>query len=425
MQIETLKEVIFENEEYIRKNIKNIVERDNIFLPKSFEKVVILYGVRRSGKTFVLFDQFLKNLNRAIYVDFEDDRLSRFTVDDFEKLKGAVIELKPELAKSKILFLFDEIQNIKGWEKFARRVLEKENASVIVSGSSSKLMPYEISTTLRGRSWSIELLPFSFKEYLKALKFDFDWKILTTDKKAILRKHFREFLTFGGFPEIVLSKNEFEKKKILKEYFNAMFFKDLVEKYNMNNIPLLEALVDKLFSSYSTKISLTSVYKQYKDKIPLSKDTVFEYYKKVLESMLVFEVRKFSESAYKRARNPAKVYLVDVGLAKDAASENLGKRMENLVYLELRRQGHDLYYFSEKNECDFIAVKDGNLKAIQVTYELNESNKAREFEGIIEACKILGIKNGLIITYDEEGSFDFQNIKVEVVPIYKWLLNLS
>ncbi|BAL81689.1 ATP-binding protein [Caldisericum exile] len=424
MNTETLKEVIYTNEQYIKKWKGKIIERENIVFPKSIEKAIILYGVRRSGKTFILFNQFLKHVDKAIYIDFEDDRLNNFRMEDFEKLKSAAIELKPHLGSEKIHYYLDEIQNVKGFEKFVRRVVERENASVIVSGSLSKIRPEQISTTLRGRSWSIEILPFSFREYLKTQSIDFENIILIPEQRAILKRSFREFIAWGGFPEVILAKNEFEKKKILKEYFNAMFFKDLVEKYEMTNITLLELLLDKLFSSYSTRLSLTSIYKQYKDKMPLSKDSLYDYYKKILESMLIFEVRKFSESSYKRARNPAKIYLVDVGLAKDTTSQNIGKRMENVVFIELKRRGYDLYYFDEKRECDFIAVKDKELTPIQVTYEINDTNREREIEGIVEACKFLGVKKGLIITYDEEETFEIHDIEVEIIPIYKWLISL-
>jgi hypothetical protein len=425
MRIETLKEVILSNEEYIKKSTYKIIERDNIVFPTSEGKVVILYGVRRSGKTFILYDKFLKNADRAIYIDFEDDRLNNFTVEDFEKLKGAVLELKPELAEKKILFLLDEVQNVPGFEKFARRVVEHEGASVYLSGSSSKLMPSQISTVLRGRAWSIEVLPFSFREYLKASNIDFEKTFLTTSDKSIIKRNFTSFLTWGGFPEVALANTDFEKKKILEEYLNAMFFKDIVERYEISNLPLIKTLFDQLFSSYSTKISLTAIYKQYKDKLSFSKDSLFEYYRYFLESMLVFEVRKFTDSVYKRARNPAKLYLVDVGLAKDTFSKNFGKRLENIVFIELKRRGYEIFYFDEKRECDFIAKKDNEFIPIQVTYELNDLNRTREVEGVVEACKFLGVKRGLILTNEDEEELKFDEIIVDVIPAYKWLLTQS
>jgi len=420
MNKELLKEVIVSNENYI-KSIDLIVERECVKLPSSLRKVVIFYGVRRSGKTFILFDLYKKHKDNAVYIDFEDDRLQEFKLKDFENLKEAVLELKPDLINKKIVFLFDEVQNVDGWERFSRRVVERENANVFVSGSSSKMMPYEISTTLRGRSWNIEVFPFSFREYLRTKNIDPDEKnILYGKRKFVVKRHFFEFLKWGGFPEVSFIDSDFEKKKLLKEYLNAMFFKDLVERYKITNIKLLEALLDKLFSSFSTKVSLTSFYKQYKNKFPFSKDLLFRYYKHILESMLIFEVKKFSESVYKRTRNPAKVYLVDTGLAKGLISEDLGRRLENFAFLELKRRGYEIFYFEGKRECDFIVVKDGNFLPVQISYELNKENTEREIEGLIEACKFLNKKRGIIITYDEERSLKIEGITIDILPAWKW-----
>ena len=139
-----------------------------------------------------------------------------------------------------------------------------------------------------------------------------------------------------------------------------MFFRDLVERYGITNIPLLDSLTDKLFSSFSLKFSSTSFYKQYKGRFPFSKDLLFRYYKYFLQSMLVFEVRKFAESTYKRMRNPAKVYLVDTGLCRRTTSADAGRVLENIVFLELRRSGYEVFYFEEKRECDFIARTGDN-----------------------------------------------------------------
>ncbi len=422
MNKEQLKEVIISNENYIR-SIRYIVNREGICFPDKSNKVVIFYGVRRSGKTFILYDLFKKHEEVSVYLDFEDDRMQNFESGDFEKIREVLFELKPELIHKELIFLFDEIQNVKGWEKFCRRVAERENVSVFVTGSSSKVMPYEINTALRGRSWGIEIFPFSFREYLVAKGINPDEKTIFYGKnKFVLKNHFSEYLRWGGFPEIVFAESEFEKRKLLKEYFDAMFFKDLVERYKITNIILIETLLDKLFSSFATKISLTSFYKQYKGKFPFSKDLLYQYFSYVKESMLVFEVKKFSESVYKRTRNPGKIYLADVGLAKTLTSDDLGRKLENCVFLELKRRNYEIFYFDGKKECDFIAVKDKNFIPVQVTYALNESNIERETEGLIEACKAIGQNHGLIVTFDEKKSIKAGSISIDIVPAYEWLV---
>jgi len=419
-----LKEIIVSNEEFILKHVKKIVEREGILVPETVKKAVVLYGVRRSGKTFILFNFFKKYGDNSAYIDFEDERLADFDLKDFEILKNAVLELKPHLAEERLVLLLDEIQRIDGWERFCRRAVERENMMVFVSGSSSKMMPSEIHTELRGRSWSMEILPFSFREYLRTKGLDvIDRKLIYGPKKVVVKQHFADYLKWGGFPEVSIVDSELEKTKLIKEYMGAMYFRDLVERYNITNIPLLESLMDKLFSSFSTKFSLTSFYKQYKEKFPFSKDLLFRYYKYFLYSMLIFEVRKFAESTYKRMRNPAKIYPVDNGLCKRITSADTGRLLENIVFLEMRRRGFEVYYFEEGKECDFIVkTADNKLLSFQVSLEVTKENRDREINGLIASCKFIGIHEGTILTMDEEDSFHQDGIDIRVLPVWRWTL---
>ena len=419
---ERLKEVILSNEEFILNKVKKILKREEVYFPQKVNKVKILYGVRRSGKTFILFDLFKNYKTQSLYIDFEDERLANFELDDFEVLKEVFLELKPELLDKKKVFLFDEIQNIKGWERFCRRAVERENIDVFVTGSSSKIMPLEIHTSLRGRAWSIEVNPFSFREYLLAKNITISEDSAYGSEKILVRRHFSDYLKWGGFPEVVLSATEFEKNKILKEYLGSIFFRDLVERFKINNITLLDTLMDKIFSSFSQKFSLTSFYNQYRGKFPFSKDSLFNYYKYFLESMVIFEVRKFAASSYKRMRNPAKIYLVDIGLARKVTSQDLGRVLENVVFLQLRRNTEKIFYFEEEKECDFIVIRDNNVFPYQVCLELTEENKERELDGLILACKWLKTKKGTILTNDQEDEIKREGIRVKIIPVWKWLI---
>jgi uncharacterized protein len=421
---ELLKEIIISNEEFITEQVKQITKREGISFPETLNKVVILFGVRRSGKTYILFDLFKKYKDQALYIDFEDERLSNFELKDFEVLKEVFLELKPHLIDKELVFLFDEIQNIEGWEKYCRRIVERAKIKVFVTGSSSRIMPMEIHTSLRGRAWSIEVSPFSFREYLNIKNIDIkDKNIIYGSKKSLIKKYFYEYIKWGGFPEVSLLTSDFEKKKVITEYLEAMFFKDLVERFNITNIHLLTVLMEKLFSSFSLKISLTAFYKQYKEKFPFSKDTLFSYYHYFLESMLIFETRKFAESSYKRLRNPAKIYLVDTGICKKVTSGDWGRMLENIVFWQLRKKGEEIFYFDENRECDFI-VKDnqGKITPYQVTWELKEDNEEREMAGLVEACKKLGLKKGTIFTFDEEENKVLEYINIQILPVWKWLL---
>jgi len=417
-----LKEIILANREFILNQIGKIIKRERVYFPDKLNKVGVLYGVRRSGKTFVLYDLFKEAKDESLYIDFEDERLVNFELSDFELLKEAFLELNPHLLNKRKVFLLDEIQNVNGWERFCRRVTERENVNVFVAGSSSKIMPQEVHTSLRGRSWSIEISPFSFREYLKAKNITIDDNFIYGPEKVLIKKHFSDYLRWGGFPEVVLAENEFEKNKILKEYLGSIFFKDLVERFKINNIPLLDVLTDGLFSFFSQKFSITSFYKQYKDRLSFSKDSLFKYYNHFLQNMLIFETRKFAESTYKRMRNPAKIYLVDTGLAKRVSSQDLGKLLENVVFLEMRKKTDNIFYFQEKKECDFAVNENGRFLACQVCYELNEENRERELGGLILCCKQLGLDKGLILTFDQEEELNKQRIKIEIMPAWKWLL---
>lgn len=419
---EVLKEVIISNEDYIKK-IENIVERESLLLPKRINKTVVLYGVRRSGKSYCLYDIFKQNSPGVMYIDFEDERLDGFSVKDFQNLKEAFLELKPDLIGKEATFLLDEVQSVKGWEKFARRMVEKEKHKVFVSGSSSKMTPQELHTSLRGRSWGIEIFPFSFREYLKTKKLDLKEKsIMYGERRLLIKKYFLEYLRWGGFPEVCLGTTEIEKRKIIREYLDAIFFKDLVERFKITNIYLLDALREKLFSSFGLKLSLNAFYKQHKDRFPFSKDSLFAYYKHFLESLIVFEVRIFSPSSYKRLRNPAKVYLIDTGISKRLASEDLGRSLENAVFLEIKRKGHEVFYFEGESECDFVIKNEnGGLFPIQVSWEITAENQERELRGLIEACKFLGVNNGMVLTHDQEKEETKEGIKIEIMPVWKWM----
>lgn len=427
MNKELIKEIIVKNESIITQQVQTIVKREDILLPSdniNINKVILFYGIRRSGKSFLLFDLFKQHSDSSLYIDFEDERFVNINVLDLDKIREAFFELKPNLLKQKgVIFLFDEIQNIKDWEKFARRLIEKEKINFVCAGSSSKITPASIHTALRGRVWSIEVLPFSFREFLISRGFDVaDRKLFYGDEKIAVKSSFNEYLTFGGFPEVVLSQSEFEKRKILKEYLNAMYFRDLVERYEIKNMSLLEALWNKLFSSFGTKFSLSSFYKQHKDSFPISKDSLFQYYKYFIESMLICEVKKFSESSYKMLRNPAKIYVTDIGLAKKVGSLDLGRSLENIVFIELKRRGYEVFYFNEKKECDFIAKRDDVFEIFQVTWDITNNNREREIQGLVAAAKNIHIKWGTIVTYDYEEKIEVENVTVNIVPAWKWLI---
>jgi len=418
-----IKEIMLSNRAFILESVSGIVPRAaaEVAAPG---KTIIMHGIRRSGKTFILYDIFRRNSDAALYLDFEDDRLTGFTAADFQTVQDAFLELRPETA-DRIVYLFDEIQHVEDWERFCRRVTERENAAVYVTGSSSKLMPLEVDTAIRGRAWSVAVFPFSFMEFLQLRSGKLDNNgILYGTGKVETKRLFAEYAKWGGFPETALAADPLDKTKLLKEYLRAMFFRDLVERYGMTNIALFDALADKLFSSFSTRLSLTAFYRQYKDLFPFSKDLLFQYFHNFEESMLIFAVRKFSESSYKRSRNPVKIYPADTGLCRRVASEDAGRILENIVFIELARRGAEVHYFEEKQECDFI-VKNGEgagFAALQVCQELTDENRRRETGGLLAACKRLLLTDGMILTDDQEREEEVEGVKIRVLPVWRWLI---
>ncbi len=170
---EVIKEIILSNHEFITNEIKDIIEREGIIPFKGLKKVKVLYGVRRSGKTFVLYNIFKRNPGRSLYIDFEDERLEGMKLEELEKVKDVFFGLNPQLVEEReVVFLLDEIQNVRGWEKFARRLVERERINIYVAGSSSQITPSKIHTSLRGRALTHQIYPFSFSEFLRAKEFE-------------------------------------------------------------------------------------------------------------------------------------------------------------------------------------------------------------------------------------------------------------
>lgn len=419
---ELLKEIIIENENFILHEVGEIISRHNILLPKKLNKVKVFYGPRRCGKTFFLYDIFRRNNKNALYIDFEDERLHGIELKELDKIKDCFFELKPSLIRKRpIVFLFDEIQNINGWEKFARRLVEREGIDLYVAGSSSQINPAYLHSSLRGREWSIMLYPFSFLEFLAIKNISLE-NAFYGRQKSLIRRHLREYIKYGGFPEVTLAQSGFVKTKLLDEYLYAMFFKDLVEQFKIKNIILLETLKEALFSSYSKEFSLNSFLKHYRGKFPFSKTKLFQYYKHFLASMLIFEVRLFSRSTYRQMRNPPKIYLIDTGLAYRSRQEDYGRVLENIVFLELKRSGYDISYYKDKNECDFIIKRVGfSPFAVQVTWEITDENREREYNGIIQASQFLKQKKGIIITANQDYEVKKEGINISVISLPRWL----
>jgi uncharacterized protein len=411
MNISQIKDIIIDQNSYPQ---KKFIEREitkKIISKKNEKFIKIISGVRRCGKSTIL--KQLKEQFGGIYVNFDDERFVKFEVEDFQKLYEICLEIS-KLKKNN--FYFDEIQNILGWERFVRRISES-GENVFVTGSNATMLSKELGTHLTGRYIMFKLYPFSFREYLKIKKIEISK--LTTQEKIKIKNHFLNYLVEGGLPEYLETKN----KDYLRSLYESILYKDVMARYKLTKEKQLKELIYLVATNLSKEISFNSVRKT----LELgSTTTVSDYFSYLEDTYLLFLLPKHDYSLNKQIKSNKKLYLIDNALAKQLGfnfSENKGKLLENLVFLELKRNEKEIFYFQDKKECDFL-IKEKNkiTQAVQVSYELNEKNKNREIEGLFEAMDKFNLKQGLILTLNEENEIEMKNKKIIIKPIWKWLI---
>ena len=411
-------EIIDYFKEYENLKLK-IMERE-LKVPLNSNFIISIIGPRRAGKTYFLLSLYSK-LKDSIYLNFEDTRLSNVNYKEIREVIRIFIELYKKEPK---YLLLDEIQEVDEWEKIIRELHDLKKYKIFVTGSSSKLLSKEIATKLRGRSLSYFLLPFSFREFLKFKGIDYD-KYMTKNEEAKIRGFLREYLEFGGFPDVVKSE---EKISILKEYSDLILFRDFIERHKIKNLDLARVLHYFMLQNFSKEFSIKGIFNKIKVNVKAAKDTVYEYVTKLEETMFFFFLKKYTKKVHLRETWPKKIYLCDTGLAKVVRfSPDIGKLMENAMFLELLRKTNknkllEFYYFpSNKYEVDFVVKERNRIKQlIQVTYA--KKMKDREINSLIKASDELKCKTLLVITWDYEREKNFGKKKIKFIPLWKWLL---
>lgn len=416
MTKDSLKEIMFGQKDVFNSR-KDLIHRD-IELEKyiATSQVVIISGIRRCGKSSLLFlikEKMNLRESEYCYFNFDDERIIA-DISILENIYNLHIEV---YGKEPVLFL-DEIQNINNWEKFVNRMYE-QGIKIFVTGSNAKLLSSEISTSLTGRNKLIELYPFSFSEYLRFIGNNYDLNRITAKSKSLLLKDFNNYFETGGFP-LVVKENDTE---LINAYFQDILYRDIISRYRLTQVNEIKQIglyfasnIGKLFS-YSTLQEISGV-----KSLSSIKDYLY-YYE---QSYLYFYLKKFDYSVKKQIMNPKKVYTIDPAFAHRLGfnfSENKGRILENIVYLELLRRGKEVYYHSGKKECDFV-IKEGLdiVEAIQVAYQVNVNNHEREYQGLHEAMTIYNLKEGLVLNYNSEESFIPDNVGMKVLPVWEWLL---
>lgn len=414
-------ELVTLQRELLKRKSETLIQRDIHQISKNLltsdNRILVITGMRRVGKS-TLLQQLMQDLPDYCYLNAEDERLIHFKAEDFNQLNESIIEVYGDSN----FYFFDEIQNIKNFEIIVRR-LQDAGKKIILTGSNSSLLSRELGTRLTGRYIQIELFPFSFNEFLrykqqKIAKEDF----YLPEKKVQLKQFFKEWLESGGMPEYL----NYKDISYLRTLFDNIIYRDIIARYNIRKHTTLKELVHLL----ANNLTLPVTYNSLKNKVGLSNaDTVKEYINYLCNSYMFFELKKYSTSYAKQLLNPKKIYLIDnafhnmITLVKP---ENVGRKLENIMHLYYRANNYELYYFSEGQECDFVAVdSQGKILLTQVCWELNSSNIERETKGLAAAMDFFQTQKGTIITFDQKDEFETEGKKINVLPVWKFLLNTN
>ncbi|MBI4451399.1 ATP-binding protein [Candidatus Woesearchaeota archaeon] len=390
---------------------------DEILKWFSDQRVIILTGVRRCGKS-TLLKQIMQRKTGWCYINFEDERLIDFRAQDFEMLNEVLIEV---YGPSKTYF-FDEVQNIEKFETFVRR-LQDQGKKVVITGSNASLLSKELGTRLTGRYKSFEVYPFSFREFLafKQVTYSKD-DFYISEKKVALLKLSEEYFSFGGLPEYLKNRD----KDYVRTVYENILYRDIITRYSVRREKLIKELVNIL----ATNATLKFTYNSLKKTLGLANAiTAKEYISYLENSYLFFELLRFSHSIRQQLASPRKVYLVDSSFNQVCGvnfTPNKGRNMENAAYIELRRKGKEACYYANKNECDFV-IKSGTriTEALQVCYALDETNKEREIAGLLEAMDTFKLKQGMILTFEQSEELTVSGKKIRVLPMAKWMLGTA
>ncbi len=410
-----IKDIIEDQKQFI--SYRKTVERA---FPESYltiEQIVIISGVRRCGKSVLLQQIRSKLPQKDYFLNFDDDRLSSFRLEHFQDLYEVFIELYGE----QDYFYFDEIQNIAGWEQFVKR-LYNSGKKVFVTGSNAKMLSKELGTLLTGCYISIELYPFSFKEFLELKgKSELISEITGTVQKATIQAQFSHYLEWGGFPLYIKSKEPL----MLKTLYENILYKDIMVRNQITNEKELKEMMYFIMSNIGKPITYTSLAKLIGIKNPT---TIKSYLEFIENTFLIFTVNKMDDSVKTQLRNPKKIYAIDNALVLRLGyhfSKEEGRLLENLVFIELKRGGFEIFYHqTESSECDFI-IRDGfKIRgALQVCAHLFDPlTKAREIKGLLSAAKRYNLEEGFIITQSEESTETIDGVTIHILPCWKWML---
>lgn len=381
----------------------------------------VFVGLRRAGKSYLMYQHIHHlmeqghSIEEMLYFNFEDDRIDSITISDLDLIKTCY----EEMYDRRPIFFLDEIQNIKGWEKFARRLADT-GYRVYITGSNAKMLSSEIATTLGGRYLIKDIYPFSFSEYLLYKKIDLSDKNARFKFRTAITKEYEEYFRNGGLPETLQMA---DKRAWISSLFNKIFFGDLVTRHQVRNDFALRIMIRKLAESVKQPTSynrIASIASTVGKKI--SVDTVIDYMGYLQESWLILPYENIAAKLIDKESN-RKYYFIDNGILNLFLLDPATSLLENQVAIRLRQKyGSQVYFYNKNVEVDFVVYDEGI--AIQVSYSLSDpETEKREVDALLKLNKVLPMRKLMIISKDEERDITVNDVTIQVIPVWKWLLD--
>ncbi|MFQ5674274.1 MAG: ATP-binding protein [bacterium] len=378
------------------------------------QSALTIIGPRRSGKTTYLREIIQSlGLSHFLFLNFEDERVIHLPeIDPF-------IEAYYEMYHEKPHIFMDEVQNTENWHLKVRRLID-QGYKVFVTGSNANLLSKEIATHLAGRTFTKTILPFSFKELLRLNGISVDSDTLYGKERFAVKRLFRDYLIYGGFPEVAKTRL---KKDLLHQYSDIVFYKDLMARYRIRQETILKLLINKLHENIGNVYKVSRIRNKIIQHVNVGRQTIFDYLRFLEETYFVFHVQSSRRSVMVR-QTERKSYFVDTGfITLLSLEEDLGRLLENAIFLELLKRGETVYYHREKYECDFVTETENRIThAIQSTWLLSDTNRDREINGLLEAMNRFNLDSGLILTEAQEETLEINGKMVQIKPAWKWMI---
>lgn len=384
----------------------------------------VLVGIRQAGKSYLLYQrakQFLQaghDIREIVYINFDDERLYDMKVEDFD----LILQAYSTMYDCKPLLFFDEIQNIQGWEHFARR-LANQKYRVFITGSNAKMLSRDIATTLGARYFDEKIYPYSFKEYLgaKGIILEDNWEY--GKQRDLVQLQFEEYFKWGGFPELLLYQN---KRHWLNGLYEKIVLGDVIQRNNIKNEYGLRLAIKRLAENVMQPTAYNRLANMVKSTgASTSTASIIDYVRLIKDACLMFSLDNYA-SKFTEKETAKKHYFTDNGLLSIFLTDSKSPLLENLVAITLNKKyNHDaemphLYYYNRNIEVDFYVPEEG--LAIQVSYSLEDADtRKRETSALVALHQLHPLRKAVIITYDEEETIEAEGLQIEVIPIWKWL----